>query len=113
MWAGMMKGVSAVSGTVMQGNKRLNDKRIHPTQKPVELLKWLILNFAKPHYRLLDTNHGSGSLSVALEEILTTWISLDYDTSTLELVACDLDSEYYDKSINWIKRHTSQLKIFA
>lgn len=41
MWRGMMQGKSIADGTVQQGNKRLNEKRIHPTQKPVALYEWI------------------------------------------------------------------------
>jgi site-specific DNA-methyltransferase (adenine-specific) len=39
MWRGMMQGKSATEGMLQQGNKKLNEKLIHPTQKPVILLK--------------------------------------------------------------------------
>ena len=51
MWRGMMQGKSIREGTVQQGNKSLNEKRIHPTQKPVKLYEWLLTNYAKPGQR--------------------------------------------------------------
>lgn len=47
MWNGMLQGKSISEGRIMQGNKRLNEKRIHPTQKPVALYLWLLTKFAK------------------------------------------------------------------
>lgn len=41
MWSGMMQGKSITEGDTMQGNKSLNEKRIHPTQKPVALYDWI------------------------------------------------------------------------
>lgn len=48
MWSGMMQGKSITEGDTMQGNKSLNEKRIHPTQKPVALYDWIFKNYAEP-----------------------------------------------------------------
>ena len=74
--------------------------RIHPTQKPVALYKWLLDKYAKPNDKILDTHLGSGSIAIACH---------DYD---FELTACELDKEYFDKAIERIKNHVSQQKLF-
>mgnify|MGYP000033980334 CR=1 FL=1 len=74
--------------------------RIHPTQKPKELYKWLLEKYAKQGDKILDTHLGSGSIAIACH---------DYD---FELTACELDKEYYDKAIQRIKNHTAQVKMF-
>ena len=65
MWNGMMQGASMSNGAVQRGDKRLNEKRIHPTQKPVELYKWILYTYAKPGFKILDTHVGSGSSIIA------------------------------------------------
>lgn len=100
MWAGMMQGVSILSGTVMQGNKNLNEKRIHPTQKPVVLYKWLLSKYAKQGDRILDTHLGSGSIAIACHDF------------GFELTACELDKDYYKAAIERIKKHTAQGSLF-
>jgi site-specific DNA-methyltransferase (adenine-specific) len=65
MWRGMMQGKSITEGTVQQGNKKLNEKRIHPTQKPVILYQWILRKYAKPGNIIIDTHSGSGSCAVA------------------------------------------------
>lgn len=40
-------------------------KRIHPTQKPVALYRWLLQNYAKPGDKIIDTHSGSGSCAIA------------------------------------------------
>lgn len=100
IWSGMIQGFDALNGRVQQGNKKLNEKRIHPTQKPVALYKWILDRYAKPGDKILDTHLGSGSIAIACH---------DYD---FELTACELDKEYYDNAIKRIKNHVSQLKIF-
>lgn len=68
MWNGMLQGVSEGLGRTMQGNKKLNEKRIHPTQKPVALYRWTLDNYAKRGDRILDTHSGSFSHAVACKE---------------------------------------------
>lgn len=65
MWNGMCQGRSVSDGRTMQGNKALNEVRIHPTQKPVALYVWTLQKFAKPGWKILDTHLGSGSSRIA------------------------------------------------
>ncbi len=73
--------------------------RIHPTQKPVALYKWLLDKYAKPNDKILDTHLGSGSIAIACH---------DYG---FDLTACELDKEYYDKAMQRIQNHISQTKL--
>lgn len=68
MWNGMLQGKSIAQGHLQKGDKRLNEKRIHPTQKPVALYGWLLSTFAVEGWRLLDTHLGSGSSRIAAQE---------------------------------------------
>ena len=81
-------------------NLRGGKDRIHPTQKPVKLYKWLLDKYAKQGDKILDTHLGSGSIAIACH---------DYG---FELTACELDKEYYDKAIERIQNHVSQQKLF-
>jgi site-specific DNA-methyltransferase (adenine-specific) len=65
MWNGMIQGLSLQHGTVMQGNKALNEKRIHPTQKPLPLCQWQLQQFARPGDKIGDFHSGSQSLRIA------------------------------------------------
>jgi site-specific DNA-methyltransferase (adenine-specific) len=76
------------------------EKRLHPTQKPVDLYKWILDKYAKENDKILDTHLGSGSIAIACH---------DYE---FELTACELDKEYYDKAIQRIQNHVSQQKLF-
>jgi len=76
------------------------DKRIHPTQKPVKLYEWLLMNYAKQGDKILDTHLGSGSIALACH-------NLGYD-----LTACELDKEYYDAAIKRIEQHKAQIRMF-
>ena len=74
--------------------------RIHPTQKPVALYKWLLDNYAKKGDKILDTHLGSGSSRIAC-----------YDFK-FDFVGCELDKEYFDAMEDRFKKHTSQISIF-
>ena len=46
-------------------NKEMPEERIHPTQKPVRLYEWILANYAKPDWKILDTHVGSASSLIA------------------------------------------------
>ena len=75
-------------------------ERIHPTQKPIKLYKWILDKYAKQGDKILDTHLGSGSIAIACH---------DYG---FDLTACELDKDYYDKAIERITNHTKQTKLF-
>lgn len=72
-------------------------KKIHPTQKPVALYKWLLKNYAKEGDRILDTHGGSMSIAIAAH---------DYK---FDIVCCELDKDYYDAAVKRFNQHKSQL----
>ena len=100
MWNGMNQGKSISEGWIMQGNKKLNEKRIHPTQKPVLLYKWLLMNYAKSGYRILDTHVGSASSLIACHD-------LGY-----EYLGFEKDNEMFNLASKRLEEHKSQISIF-
>lgn len=86
MWNGMCQGVGINNGWIMQGNKSRNEKRIHPTQKPVALYTWLMQNFCKEGWSILDTHLGSGSSRIAA-------FGLGFD-----FTGCEIDPHYAEAS---------------
>lgn len=80
-------------------DNRTGDK-IHPTQKPVALYKWVLDKYAKPGDLILDTHLGSGSIAIACH---------DYK---FDLTACELNAQYYESAMDRIKKHTAQTQLF-
>jgi len=74
--------------------------KIHPTQKPVALYKWLLKNYAKQGDKILDTHGGSFSSAIACYE-------MGFDFTGIEL-----DKEYFNNAVNRFETHKSQLKLF-
>jgi site-specific DNA-methyltransferase (adenine-specific) len=87
-WAGML-----------QGDMKNKEQRIHPTQKPVKLYEWLLMNYAKEGDRILDTHLGSNSIAIACH-------NLGFD-----LVGCELDTDYFNAAKKRLQQHQSQLRI--
>ena len=88
---------SKVFSAPPQGTR--SDPRIHPTQKPVKLYEWLLMNYAKEGDRILDTHLGSGSIAIACD-------NLGFD-----LVGCELDTDYFNAAQTRLKQHQAQLRI--
>jgi len=105
MWNGMLQGSSA-NGKALEGDISKREKRIHPTQKPVALYKWIFKNYAKPGDKILDTHLGSGSIAIALDSMNKI------EKMNLTLTACEIDKEYFDDAIKRIKKETAQMSIF-
>lgn len=99
MWNGMMQGKSISEGHIQQGNKQLNEKRIHPTQKPTALYKWLLQKYAKPGDKILDTHVGSGSSMIAA-----------YDAG-YEFTGFEIDPYYYKKAMEWLSFAQMQVRM--
>ena len=81
-------------------HKHNHTDKIHPTQKPIDLYRFILDTYTKENDKILDTHLGSGSIAIACH---------DYG---FELTACELDKEYYDKAIQRITNHTNQQKLF-
>lgn len=74
--------------------------RIHPTQKPVKLYEWLLMNYAKEGDKILDTHLGSGSIAIACHNL------------GFGLTACELDKDYYEAATLRLRIHKMQKRLF-
>ena len=100
MWNGMMQG-SHKDGSIAEGNKKIQEVRIHATQKPVQLYKWLYLKFAESGQKILDTHLGSGSNAIAA-----------HLNNMGEFVGCELDEVCYQEGKERIYKETRQMELF-
>lgn len=89
MWNGML-----------QQNMKHKEERIHPTQKPVQLYRWLLQKYAKPRQLILDTHGGSMSSAIAC------------DMEGFDLDIIELDKEYFEQAVKRFNVYKSQLKLF-
>ena len=98
-WLNKLDFVNITWHGMIQHDMSNKETRIHPTQKPAQLYKWLLDKYAKQGDKILDTHLGSGSIAIACHD-------LEYD-----LTACELDTEYYDAAMKRINNHKKQLKL--
>ena len=89
-----------ILGSVIEVKKDSPSILLHPTQKPIQLYEWLLLNNAEKGMKILDTHLGSGSIAIACH-------NLGFD-----LTACELDTEYYNNALKRLEQHKAQLTMF-
>lgn len=74
--------------------------RIHPTEKPIYLYRWLLNNYAEKGNLILDTHGGSMSIAVACEN------------EGFDIDICEIDKDYFNDAIKRFKNVTAQSKLF-
>jgi len=81
-------------------SKANKEGKIHPTQKPVDLYKWLLTNYAEKGDKILDTHVGSASSLIAC-----------YDLG-FEYLGFELDEDYYQQAKQRLENHKKQINLF-
>jgi site-specific DNA-methyltransferase (adenine-specific) len=95
VWNGYNQGVMGRSTGPMV------EDRIHPTQKPIALYKWILKNYAKPGDKILDTHLGSGSSRIAA-----------YDMG-FDFTGFEIDPDYFAAQEKRFQQFKAQTKLFA
>jgi site-specific DNA-methyltransferase (adenine-specific) len=99
LWNGMRQAENLENPMRQQGNKKLNEKRIHPCHKPILLYKKIALDFDLKDKKVYCGHNGSGSDRIALDEYVK------------EFVASEIDKEYFDLQENRWRNYKSQPKL--
>jgi len=86
--------------------RNTSEKRIHITQKPIKLYEWILRNYAKDGFKILDTHLGSGSIAIAIDKANTL------DKKNLTLVGIELDPDYFRAAVERFKNHKRQCVLF-
>jgi len=81
-------------------NNPQKEKKIHPTQKPVQLYEWILDTYVKEGSKIIDTHLGSGSIAEAC------W------NRKFDLVGIEIDNEYFQKASKRLEAHKKQLTLF-
>jgi site-specific DNA-methyltransferase (adenine-specific) len=77
------------------------DGTIHPTQKPIDLYRWLLQNYAKPNDKILDTHGGSMSIAIAC------------DMEGFDLDICEIDKDYFNAGVKRFENYKRQGVLFS
>jgi site-specific DNA-methyltransferase (adenine-specific) len=96
----MQQAKSLSDPMTQQGNKKLNEKRIHPCHKPILLYQKLISDYGTPGGKILDTHVGGGSSRIAAS------------IQNCHYTGFEIDKEYFDKQEKRHNQFISQLSIF-
>lgn len=100
LWAGMCQAKSLLEPMTQQGNKKLNEKRIHPTHKPIMLYDIIYQKFANPNMKIIDTHLGGGSNRISA------------DKNNLNFWGWEIDKEYFDAQEKRFLNYKLQLRLY-
>jgi len=100
-WTSFTKTAKCFNYSIHKSNASNKGNKIHPTQKPVALYNWILDRYAKPDFKIIDTHLGSGSNAISCHHY------------GCELVAAELDTDYYNDSHKRFKLNTAQQKLFT
>ena len=101
MWCGFIQGKSIAEGRTAQGDKRLCEPRVHPTQKPVPLFKWCLTNYSSEGMLILDPFSGSGTTALACHALGRRFICIERDL------------DYVKVSRNRLRDAQAQMSLFG
>ena len=99
-WQNKIDFVDIAWHGMIQHDMKNKEQRIHPTQKPVKLYEWLLMNYSKEGDKILDTHLGSGSIAIACH-------NLGFD-----LEGYELDKEYFEAAKKRLEQHQAQKRLF-
>jgi site-specific DNA-methyltransferase (adenine-specific) len=99
-WSSFQRTAKCFDFPFHQANAENKGCKIHPTQKPVALYKWLLNNYAKEGDTILDTHLGSGSIAIACHDL------------GFDLTGYELDADYFKSASERLDEHRSQLQMF-
>ncbi|WP_264550480.1 DNA methyltransferase [Flavobacterium sp. N2820] len=104
LWSGMMQGIycgkDVRKALIQQGNKQLNEKRIHETQKPIKIYDWILNEYVEPGSKVIDTHLGSGS-----NRISNYWFGNEFHSF-------EIDKEKFDAQEKRFQIEISQKRFF-
>ena len=86
--------------TIYEHPAKYGKDKIHPTQKPVKLYEWCLMNYAESGQKIIDTHLGSGSIALAAH-------NLNFD-----LVGLEIDKTYFNNANKRLEQHKKQLQLF-
>lgn len=84
----------------VMSDRKSEQGKIHPTQKPIALYEWLLKNYAKQGDKILDTHVGSASSLIACYNL-----GFDY-------MGFELDEDYFKAACKRIEARKNQMDIF-
>lgn len=101
MWSGMCQGKSITEGHLQKGNKKENQQKIHPTEKPFELYDWIYKKYLPEGGKVLDPYLVSGSSRISADK-----------AGNIDFYGCEISPIHFKNQEKRWKEYSSQLKLF-
>jgi site-specific DNA-methyltransferase (adenine-specific) len=99
-WSSIGGALRKCTKSWVGANAKDEAERIHPTQKPVYLYRWILNKFAKPEFKILDTHGGGMGIAIAC------------DTEGFDLDICEIDTKYFNDGIKRYETFKRQQRLF-
>jgi site-specific DNA-methyltransferase (adenine-specific) len=99
-WSSFGGALRKVSKSWVGANAKDGVSRIHPTQKPIYLYKWVLGRFGQPGQKILDTHLGSQSSRIAAHDM------------GFDFYGCELDKDYFEQGCKRFEQHIKQMVLF-
>jgi len=99
-WLNKIDFVEITWHGMLQYDMKNKEDRIHPTQKPIMLYRWLLDKYAEKGNKIIDTHGGS----------FTNAIACDMEGFYLDII--EIDGTYFDNGVQAFDKYKQQLKLF-
>ena len=99
-WLNKIDFVEITWHGMLQYDMKNKEERIHPTQKPIMLYRWLLDKYAEKGMKILDTHGGSMTIAKAC------------DMEGYDLDICEIDKDYFNNGVNAFNEYKKQLTLF-
>ena len=99
-WTSYNGALRKITKSWVGANAKDGLERIHPTQKPIYIYRWILNRLAKKGFKILDTHGGSMSIAQAC------------DMEGFELDICEIDEEYFNNGLKAFDNYKRQLTLF-
>ena len=98
-WLNKIDFVEITWHGMLQYDMKNKEERIHPTQKPIMLYRWLLDKYAEKGMKILDTHGGSMTIAKAC------------DMEGYDLDICEIDKDYFNNGVNAFNEYKKARKI--
>ena len=85
---------------MLQGDMKHKEKRVHPCQKPLPVMEWIIEKYTNKDDIILDCFAGSCTTAVACHRL------------GRKFICCELDEEYYEIGVRRLEQEKNQINLF-
>jgi len=99
-WLNKIDFVEITWHGMLQYDMKNKEDRIHPTQKPIMLYRWLLDKYAEKGMKILDTHGGSMTIAKAC------------DMEGYDLDICEIDKDYFNNGVKAYNEYKRQLTLF-